>query len=106
MKTKLLRAIQRSEFAHVEYKKNKKYFQALRIYKANQLVYQLLEEYLYVCEKEDIEEVCKYLFHLEDWSNQFQYETQNKNIELSKEFVFQRLAFSIPYPKDFKNRLL
>lgn len=106
MKSKLLRAIQRSEFAYSAYIENKKYFQALRIYKANKIIYDLLEEYLLLCDEKDIELVCNYLFHLEDWFNQFDEKSKGINMELSSKFVFERLNYAIPFPKDFKNRLI
>lgn len=106
MKNKLLRAIQRSEFAYSAYLKNKRYFQAIRIYNANKVVYGLLEEFLFLCEEKDIEIVCNYLFHLEDWFNQFENKNKEEKMELSSEFVFERLENAVPFPKDFKDKLL
>lgn len=106
MKNKLKRAIERSELAYFYYLEDKKYFQAIRIYKANTVVYELLEEYLNFCEAQNVKIVCQYLFHLEDWFNQFEMEIKDKNMQLSQEFIFQRLEKSIAYPKEFINTLL
>ncbi|MGC4130435.1 MAG: hypothetical protein QM564_12975 [Bergeyella sp.] len=105
-KIHLLRAIQRSELAYSSYRQNTKYFQALRIYKANKIVYSLLEIFLLECNREDVEIICEYLFHLEDWFNQFDCEVQKGNIELSHNFIFERLEYSISFPKHFKTILL
>src|SRR5690625_6580936 len=52
----LSRAIQRSEKAYSEYIGEKKYYQAFRIKRANEVLYNLLEEYLFYCEKSRSEE--------------------------------------------------
>jgi len=103
IKNKIKRAIYRSEKAYKHYLECKKYFQALRIYEANQMVYELLNSYLYTCEEKDLDAVTDYIFHLEDWFNQFNQE--NQNIKLNQEFIFKRLEGGIAFPKDFKNRL-
>lgn len=103
MKNKIKRAIYRSEKAYAHYVEDKKYFQALRIYEANKIVYELLNAYLYSCDKKDLDEVADYIFHLEDWFNQFNQE--NQNIKLNQEFIFKRLEGGIAFPKNFKNKL-
>jgi hypothetical protein len=104
-KNKILRAIIRSENAYYFYSQDKKYFQALRIYYANQIIYKLLNEYIYECEEIQMEQVTEYLFHLEDWFAQFEKE-MIKIDNLNQEFVFYRFDNSIAFPKDFKKILL
>lgn len=106
MKSKLARAIQRSELAYSYYKENKHYFQALRIYEANKLVYSLLQEFLLESEEDQTVVICDYMFHLEDWFNQFEEEVQKQNIALHDQFVFTRLENMIPFPKEFKKILI
>lgn len=106
MKTKLLRAIQRSELAYSYYKENRQYFQALRIFEANKLVYLLLEKYLLKSKGDITKSICEYMFHLEDWFNQFEIEVEKQNPTLEQEFIFVRLDNMIEFPKDFKEILL
>lgn len=103
IRIKLLRAIHRSELAYSEYLNQKYFFQALRIYSANKVVYSLLEEYLLECSNEIKNNVCEYLFHLEDWINQFEY--YKKNINPTDVFVFERWDGSISFPKHFVESL-
>ena len=104
IKQKLQRAIKRSEKAYKAYQEQQFYFQALRIYRANSQLYGLLEDYLLVCEEMEQDKVCEYLFHLEDWMNQFkEHEEKNKNYTAS--FVFQRWEGAIPFPKKFVEKL-
>lgn len=91
-------AIQRSEMAYELYLKDKLFFQALRIFKANEIVYKLLQDYQLVCPIEEQESVCYYIFHLEDWMIQFEYEklnVQNPNAV----FVFERWEGAISFQK-------
>lgn len=104
IKHQLYRAILRSEKAYEYYKKQRKYHQALRIYKANQEVYSFLEKLYLTCEEELLNIVFEYIFHLEDWFEQFN-ELRNKRPSLSEEFVFERLEFGISYPQKFKQYL-
>jgi len=99
---KLLRALERSEKAYSLYLQDKKYFQALRIFNANKIIYELLNEYIFICDKDNVSETIEYIFHLEDWFNQFESE---KSHGLYSVFVFQRLEGSIAFPKKFKNSL-
>lgn len=103
IREKLKRAIQRSENAYQYYLDSKKYFQALRILKANQIIYELLNEFIYSCKDEELEAVETYIFHLEDWMHQFQREQEGKN--LADSFVFERLEGGIPFPKKIKEIL-
>lgn len=102
---KLQKAIGRSQSAYELYVSEKKYFQALRIKFANTSIYELLESYLYECTEDEIEGVQQYIFHLEDWFNQFE-ELENDLPSLESEFVFQRLKDSPEYPKRFVNKIL
>jgi len=100
IKEKLLRAIYRSESAYLEYKKQQLFFQALRIYKANKAVYELLEYYLLECPNEHINDVCNYIYHLDDWLTQF--EDCKKEMQSPTDvFVFERWQGGVPFPKDF-----
>lgn len=104
IKEKLQRAIRRSEKAYKAYQEQQFYFQALRIYRANRKLYGLLEDYLLVCEEREQDEVCEYLFHLEDWMNQFkEHEEKNKNYTTS--FIFQRWEGAVAFPKQFVEKL-
>jgi len=102
-KKKLKRAIDPSQTAYKLYLVDKKYYQALRIRKANKNVYELLEFFLYECGEDEVEIVQNYLFHLEDWFNQF--ESECIGVGLNDDFVFTRLERGIPFPKEFKNYL-
>lgn len=104
MKNNLLRAIERGEQAYRLYLENRKYFQALRIYKANQETYRLLNEFIYSCDEDILNDVITYLFHLEDWFHQF--ELSNTTCELDSMFVFERFEHSLAFPQHFKKLLL
>lgn len=101
MKEKLSRAMLRSELAYQHYLQNKRYFQALRIYKANESVYEALNEYLFSCHGDHVTEVINYIFHLEDWFNQFEQASNSYSLQLEDEFIFERLEGSIPFPRGF-----
>lgn len=103
--TKLQIAIGRSQAAYNLYVPEKKYFQALRIKSANLNVYEILEVYLYECEENEKESIQQYIFHLEDWFNQFE-ELERTGPELESEFVFERLKNSPEFPKKFVNKIL
>ncbi len=102
---KLQTAIERSQAAYNFYVSEKKYFQALRIKSANLNVYEILEAYLYECDEDEKDAVQKYIFHLEDWFNQFE-ELERVGPELESEFVFERFKNSPEYPKIFVNKIL
>jgi hypothetical protein len=104
IKKKLQRVIERSENAYEAYRKQQLYFQAIRIYQANIQLYGLLEDYLLECEDTEQEAVCEYLFHLEDWMNQFKaYE--EKNPAYTSSFIFDRWEGAIAFPKQFVEKL-
>ncbi|MFM9825244.1 hypothetical protein [Flavobacterium sp.] len=104
LEKKIIREIQRSTNAYELYKEDKMYYQALRIFSANKKIYKLLVQYSYDCEEGILKDVYNYIFHLEDWFNQFNKYADN-TIELEAEFVFERLKNSIPFPSDFINKI-
>lgn len=89
-------AIIRSEKAYRYYLKDKLYFQALRIYKANEILYNLLQEYQLNCSNEEQEKICNYIFHLEDWMLQFE-DNKIKVKSPIEIFIFERWKESIPF---------
>lgn len=91
----------RSERAYKDYLKNRRYFQAKRIYLANKEIYQLLNQYYVNCDNKDKDLIVDYLFHLEDWFHQF--DVESIDIGLEEEFVFSRLEFSYGFPQEVKN---
>jgi len=102
IKEKIFRSILRSERAYTCYKEHKKYHQALRIYKANIVVYNLLTEYSFICPDSHLNKTFEYIFHLEDWFSQFK-NLEKTNPKLEDNFVFEKLENSIDYPIDLKN---
>ena len=94
----------RSTSAYNLYREDRMYYQALRIFSANKKTYKLLVQYSYDCDEAILKEVHNYIFHLEDWFNQFN-KYANNTIELETEFVFERLKNSIPFPSDFINKI-
>ncbi|HLS30290.1 MAG TPA: hypothetical protein VK021_05505 [Flavobacteriaceae bacterium] len=100
----LSRAIQRSEKAYSEYIGEKKYYQAFRIKRANEVLYNLLEEYLFYCEKSEVEETLQFIFHIEDWRNQFDL-LEKQIINLDEVFAFKRFENAPAYPKTFAEKL-
>lgn len=106
IKEHLAFAIERSQLAYNLYVEDKMYYQAMRIYNANTRIYELLERYLYEVDTKGKEEVCDYLFHLEDWFAQFDKQVETLQPELEDEFIFERLTKSKAYPKNFYNNLI
>lgn len=101
---KLLRAILRTEAAYTSYVESKRFHQALRIFSANQYIYEVLCNYSLECPIEFLEEVFNYIFHLEDWFAQFESLMVSKP-QLEDVFVFNNLQFGIHYPRNFKELL-
>ena len=97
---KIKRAIHRSQIAYGFYTQNRLYYEALRIYKANQQVYDLLNIYIYKCDDEILDVVTSYIFHLEDWFEQFKVLELNMP-KLDNQFVFIRFEDSPAFPKNF-----
>lgn len=104
-KFKIIRAIKRSEKAYELYFSNRLYFQALRIYKANRIVYSLLESFIYECEESKLDQVFLYLFHLEDWFASFELLERDKPA-FEDPFVFSRFEGSPSFPGDFIENIL
>lgn len=100
----LLRAILRSESAYDYSIKHKRFHQALRIYEANQTLYEFLCMYSLECGEEILDVVFDYIFHLEDWFAQFE-NLKMTNPGLEDIFVFEKLEHGISYPKEFKQLL-
>jgi len=94
----------RSEFAYQEYFKNRKYYQAKRIYSANKEILDLLREFQFLCEEDLLEDVNHYIFHLEDWFLQF-YELEKRVEDLDDNFVFERLEHSFKFPRVFYKKI-
>lgn len=105
-KHKLNRAIQRSERAYQDYLTHRMYFQALRIHNANKKVYELLDLYLYEANGDEVELLCDYLFHLEDWFHQFESESSKEGLTLESKFAFEKLLYSKSFPSEIKNIFL
>lgn len=105
LENKLSRAIKRSQMAYSLYLDEKMFFQALRIYKSNLVIYDLLEEYALECEEANLNEVHDFIFHLEDWFESF-HAAQQIMPALEDPFVFQRLKKSPPFPLDFVTKII
>jgi hypothetical protein len=97
---KIKRATHRSQLAYSSYCQNKLYFKALRIHKANQEVYDLLSKYIYKCDDAIIDVVVSYIFHLEDWFEQFKF-LESSMPKLEDEFVFVRFDDFLAFPRNF-----
>lgn len=104
IESKIIRSIDRSAGAYELYKVDKMYYQALRIFSANKKLYDLLVEYSFLCEESIVKEVHNYIFHLEDWFEQFNHSATSL-VQLEDVFAFERLKNSIPFPSDFINKL-
>lgn len=104
LKSDLARAIRRSERAYQGYVEDRRYFQAARIYYANLVVYQLLEAYLLVCPEEEVDQVCDYIYHLEDWIAQFECSQGDVAVPTEK-FVFHRWEGAVAFPNAFVSEL-
>lgn len=102
---KLIRAIRRSEKAYLLYREDKLFFQALRIFKANLRVYTLLEEFMFQCKEQYLDQVYNYLFHLEDWFESFDA-AQAEEPGLHDLFAFESLPNSPRFPSKFIETVL
>lgn len=94
----------RSEFAYKEYRENKKYYQAKRIYNANTELMDLLKEFQFICDDLILMDLYKYIFHLEDWFLQFE-KLESEICYLDQDFTFTRLEHSFQFPSEFFNKL-
>jgi hypothetical protein len=99
--TKLIRVIERSELAYQLYLKEKKYFQAIRIYNSNKMIYTILESMLLEDNSLDKKKIVDFLFHLDDWFSQFNETLESRSFVLNEMFVFERIEGMFPFPKDF-----
>ncbi len=97
----LLNAMERSEHAYKMYLDEKKYFQAIRIFNSNKLVYSILESML--IEDNDLNKkiIINYIFHLDDWFSQFNELKISSSIGLNETFFFERIEGMIPFPINF-----
>jgi hypothetical protein len=95
--------IERSQRAYSLYCVNKNYVQALRIFRANIEIYNLLISNCEVWLQP--QPIIDYLFHLEDWFEQFKNLEKNMSPKLEDEFIFERIDTSIPFPKDILKNL-
>jgi hypothetical protein len=101
----LIKVIERSEQAYEIYKNEQKYFQAIRIYNGNRLVYALLESLLLDDNDIDKKKIFNYLFHLDDWFSQFDEATRSRTVSLNDTFIFERLEGMFCFPKEFISEL-
>ncbi len=103
MNKALNNSIALSQAAYDAYKNDKKFYQALRIYNANKRVYKHLENALDDTDSETVLKVIQnYLFHLDDWMHQFEFEKELLKPSLNQTFVFQRLEGMIAYSEEFR----
>lgn len=103
---KLIQAIERSELAYQLYLEEKKYFQAIRIYNSNKLIYSILESILIEENSFDRNKIINYIFHLDDWFSQFNETVESRSFVLNETFVFERIEGMFPFPKDFHIMLI
>lgn len=101
---KLQRAILRSNIAYNLYLSNKTFIAAKRIYKSNKIIYDLLNEYIFIVEDNYVSDLINYMMHLEDWFIQFESE-ESKVKDISEVFIFERVTGGIPYPNEFVTKI-
>jgi hypothetical protein len=103
--TKLKKSILRSETAYKKYLAGKEYYKALRIQKANKMVYKYLVK-IYSKETTINDALfLSYIYHLEDWFEQFEDLRLKENPSLEDLFVFTRFKDSPEFPTTFLNEL-
>jgi hypothetical protein len=100
----LLFHIERSQKAYEYYLKDKRYYQALRIFRANEKIYSLITDNAYLWDEEIKELIYQYIFHLEDWFEQFRF-LEKKQPDLTDAFIFERLNGSPSFPKGIVDKL-
>ena len=101
----LIKAIERSDLAYKLYLNDKKYFQAIRIYNSNKMIYTILESMLLEDNSLDNKKIIDFLFHLDDWFSQFNETVKSHSYSLKDTFVFERIEGMFPFPKDFISEL-
>lgn len=95
---------ERSQKAYSLYCANKNYAQSLRIFRANVEIYNLI---ISNCEVwRQAQPIIDYLFHLEDWFEQFKNLEKTITPKLEDKFIFERMDTSIPFPKDILQYLI
>ena len=106
-KRKIMIAIDRANAAYKLYIDEKKYLQAKRVYKSNKVLYNLLQDCMYDKCITDYESYFSFLFHLEDWFEQFKaHELElEKTLNLNSVFIFDRYKNSPEFPKNFLNTI-
>ena len=97
--------ILQSEYAYRLYLKDRRYYSAKRIYLSNLEILDSLNEYKYIVDRESVDAVINYIFHLQDWILQFN-ETEKVLVGIEDIFAFQKLVNHIPFPKSFVNNVL
>ncbi|MBX2827789.1 MAG: hypothetical protein KTR22_06480 [Flavobacteriaceae bacterium] len=102
----LKRAILRSQEAYRIYVNAPSYLQALRIYNANEIIYDCLYEHYADPSNGEAEDLLTYIFHLEDWFHQFQEHEKENQPKLTDTFQFERHKDAIPFPKELINHLI
>jgi hypothetical protein len=96
--SKLIFQIERSQKAYQLYLSDKRYFQALRIFNANQQIYHIVASGE-ISDDSIRDLIVEYVFHLEDWFVQFKYFERSQKPELEDVFVFEPLSDSVRFPK-------
>ena len=96
--SKLIFQIKRSQKAYELYLSDKKYFQALRIFNANQQIYKIVASGE-ISDGSIQDLIVDYIFHLEDWFVQFKYFEEAKKPGLEDVFAFEPLNGSVRFPK-------
>ena len=94
---------ERSQKAYTLYCANKNYVQALMIFSANVEIYNLIISNCEVWPQS--QPIIDYLFHLEDWFEQFKNLEKTTSPKLEGEFFFERIDTSIPFPKNILEHL-
>lgn len=92
--------LERSQKAYELYREKKYFYQALRIYKANQEIYWMLMNSADLWNDAIKDIIIEYIFHLEDWFEQFERLRDKNEPALIDVFVFNRLEDSMPFPKE------
>jgi len=100
----LLFHINRSQQAYQYYINDKKYYQALRILKANICIYELLTANASLWKGDMQNVIIQYIFHLEDWFEQFR-QLEKTRPGLTDSFIFERLDGSPSFPKEIIEKL-
>ena len=101
--SKIMFNLERSQRAYSLYCVNKNYVQALRIFRDNIENYNLLISNCEVWLQS--QPIIDYLFHLEDWFEQFKNLEKNMSPKLEDEFIFERINLILFKPNVITARL-